>query len=117
MLFSGCAFFIAAIKADAFASPQVRASVARHSASEGRELIRLPSSLTLPISRGTFFEISGATSWKERTVTILPSTVGDQPTRGVALGGTPGPACPAGAGLRFGIAALPAAFILAQSIF
>ena len=62
MLFSGCAFFIAAIRAVALASPMTPASVACHSASVGLEDMRLPSSLTEPISIGTFFEISGATS-------------------------------------------------------
>src|SRR5665213_2869786 len=46
MLFSGCAFFMAAIKADALASPYCRAMVACHSSSVGRESILLPSSLT-----------------------------------------------------------------------
>jgi hypothetical protein len=36
--------------------------VACHSASVGLEDMRLPSSLTEPISIGTFFEISGAAS-------------------------------------------------------
>ena len=62
MLFSGCAFFIAAISAVALSSPMVRASDACHSASVGFDAIRLPSSLTEPISIGTFFVISGA-SW------------------------------------------------------
>ena len=61
--------------------------------SVGRECIWLPSSLTEPISIGTFFEISGATSEKDRTLTILPSRVGDQPTRGGA--GSKRAACPA----------------------
>ena len=62
MLFSGCAFFMAAISAVALASPRTPASVACHSASVGLEDIRLPSSLTEPINIGTFLEISGAAS-------------------------------------------------------
>ena len=62
MLFSGYVFFIAAMRAVALASPMVRARVVCHSASVGRDRIEFPSSLTLPINIGTFFEISGATS-------------------------------------------------------
>src|SRR5581483_4936505 len=43
--------------------------------------------------------------------------VGDHPTRGVALGGPPGPGKPATGGLSLAMAALPAAFSLAHSIF
>ena len=62
MLFSGCAFFMAAMSALALASPMTSAREACHSASVGLEDIRLPSSLTEPINIGTFFEISGADS-------------------------------------------------------
>src|SRR5690242_10305916 len=50
-------------------------------------------------------------------VTIFPSTVGDQPTRGAAPGGPPGPGRPCPWGLSFAIAALPALFSAAQSNF
>src|SRR5689334_13359693 len=48
---------------------------------------------------------------------ILPSTVGDHPTRGIRVGGPPGPAVPAPDGLNFAIAAFPAALSAFQSIF
>src|SRR5262249_61225581 len=48
---------------------------------------------------------------------ILPSTVGDQPTRGVRLGGPPGPPVAAPEGLSLAMAALPAALSAFQSIF
>ena len=46
------------------------------------------------------------------------STIGPQPTRGVALGGPPNPnAAPRIGGFTFMVAALPAAFSLAHSTF
>ncbi len=52
---------------------------------------------TEPTSMGTFFEISGAASKKERMLITLPSTHGDHPTRG--LPGAPGPIMGGPAGL------------------
>ena len=57
----------------------------------GPGAMRLPSSLTEPISIGTFLEISGAPSKKDRMVMMRPSTVGPEPTRGAALHGRPAP--------------------------
>src|ERR1022692_1261403 len=116
MLFSGWAFFMAAIRALALASPTVPARVACHSASVGLEDMRLPSSLTEPISIGTFLEISGAGSKKERTVTTLPSTVGPIPTRGVDPAGEPIPRVRGIGPLILAAAALAAAFSFAHSI-
>src|SRR5579862_7829944 len=64
---------------------------------------------------GTFLEISGAASKKERVSIILPSTHGDHPTRG--LPGAPGPITGGPAGLILVTAALPAAISLLHSIF
>ena len=75
--------------------------------------MRLPSSLTEPISMGTFFEISGAASENDRMVMMRPSTLGLQPGRG-------GPNGPAGLAPRGNIlaeTALPALFSLDHSIF
>src|SRR3954451_8421561 len=98
----------------ALSSPYVLARFACHSCSVGREDIRLPSSLTEPISIGTFFDTSGAASKKDLMLITLPSTQGDQPTRGVP--GTPGPIGAPG-GLILAVAALPAAISLDHSIF
>ena len=48
----------------------------------GGERMLLPSSLTEPISMGTFFEISGAASRNDRMLMTVPSTRGHQPARG-----------------------------------
>src|ERR1017187_10257843 len=117
MLFSGCAFFMAAIRALALASPRVPARVACHSASVGFEDMRLPSSLTEPISIGTFLEISGAASYKERTVITRPSRVGPIPTRGVDPAGEPIPRVRGAEGLILAAAAVSAVLSLAHSIF
>src|SRR5947209_20508737 len=98
----------------AFSSPYVLAKLACHSSSVGREDIRLPSSLTEPISIGTFFDISGAASKNDLMLITLPSTQGDQPTRGFP--GAPGPITAPG-GLILAAAAVPAAISLDQSIF
>src|SRR5947209_9276695 len=63
---------------------------------------------------GTSFETSGAVSKNDRMLITLPSTHGDQPTRGVP--GTPGPKG-APAGLILAAAAFPAANSLDHSIF
>src|SRR5580700_6016172 len=91
----------------AFFAPYILERLACHSSSVGRDDIRLPSSLTEPMSIGTFFEISGAASKNERMLMIFPSTQGDHPTRGVP--GAPGPAIGGPDGLTFAAAALPAA--------
>src|SRR5450631_164912 len=103
MLFSGWAFFIAALSAIALSALIVLDSVACHSSSVGLEEYRMPSSLTLPISIGTFFEISGAPSKNDRTLIRRPSIVGDEPTLG------PAPAAPGPAGPRCGPFTLAAA--------
>jgi len=54
--------------------------------------MRLPSSLTEPISIGTSREIAGAPSKNDRIATTRPSTVGPQATRGADPGGGIGPA-------------------------
>ena len=87
-------------------------SVASHSASVGRERIELPSSLTEPTSIGTFFEMSGAPSKKDRIVMTRPSTLGPEPTRRTANG----PAVPGG-GFIFAATAMPASLSRAHSIF
>src|SRR5688572_32807876 len=99
--------------APAFSSPYALERFARHSSSVGRCDMRLPSSLVEPINSGTCFEISGAASKNERMLTILPSTHGDQPTRGVP--GAPGVA--GAGGLILVAAALPAATSFDHSIF
>src|SRR3954451_5896978 len=48
---------------------------------------------------------------------MRPSTVGDQPTRGLAGGADPGPATGGAGGVSFAMAALPAAFSFAHSTF
>src|SRR3954462_9458982 len=99
----------------AFSSPYALERFARHSSSLGFCDMRLPSSLTDPISIGTFFEIVGAASKNDRMSMILPSTHGDQPTRGVP--GAPGPAAGGPGGLILAAAALPAAKSFDHSIF
>src|ERR1700727_2607207 len=99
----------------AFSAPYILERLARHSSSVRRDDIRLPSSLTEPTSIGTFFEISGALSKKERMLIIFPSTQGDHPTRGVPC--APGPILGGPVGLIFSAAALPAANSLAHSVF
>src|SRR6185436_8124811 len=88
---------------------------ARHSSSVGRRDIWLPSSLTEPISIGTFFETVGAASKNDRMSMTFPSTHGDQPTRGVP--GAPGPAIAGPGGLILAAAASPAATSFDHSIF
>src|SRR6185437_11293704 len=100
----------------ALAGPSVLAKLARHSSSVGREDMRLPSSLTEPISRGTCRESAGACSKKERTVTARPSRIGPQPTRGFGSGGAPRPK-PCLGGLSLAIAALAALLRAAHSVF
>src|SRR5271157_3091183 len=79
--------------------------------------MEFPSSLTEPISIGRFFEISGATSKKDRMVMMRPSTVGPQPTRGFSVpGGGISPHTPIG-GFIFAARASPISFNLAHSIF
>ena len=82
MLFPGCPFFMAAMRAVALDSPKIRARVACYSSSVGREAIRFPCSLTLPINIGTWLEILGAPSWKDSSGAIRPSTAGEDPTPG-----------------------------------
>ena len=74
--------------------------------------MEFPSSLTEPMSIGTFLEISGAPSKKERIVMVRPSTLGPQPTRG----GGSGPHEPRG-GFISAATAMPTSFSLAHSIF
>jgi hypothetical protein len=64
---------------------------------------------------GTFLEISGAASKKERMLITLPSTHGDHLARG--LPGAPGPIMRGPGGLILATAALPAAMSFAHSIF
>src|SRR5512139_3996009 len=79
--------------------------------------MEFPSSLTEPNNIGTFFEISGAISWKDRIVMMRPSTVGPQPTRGFSVpGGGIGPHTPIG-GFILAATASPIEFNLAHSIF
>src|SRR5512139_2363851 len=79
--------------------------------------MEFPSSLTEPNNIGTFFEISGAISWKDRMVTMRPSTVGPQPTRGFSTpGGGIGPHTPIG-GLIWAATASPIEFNLVHSTF
>src|SRR4051812_48689298 len=66
------------------------------------------------MSMGTFFDTSGAASKSDLILITLPSTQGDQPTRGVP--GAPGPMGAPG-GLILAAAALPAAINLDHSIF
>src|SRR4051812_3666928 len=115
IFFCGYSFFSAVTMAVAFSLPYVLARLACHSSSVGREDIRFPSSLTEPISMGTFFDTSGAASKKERMLMMLPSTHGDHPTRG--LPGAPGPIMGGPGGLILAAAAFPAATSLLQSIF
>src|SRR5579863_2470288 len=109
MLFSGCAFFIAAISAVALVVPVSLKRLPCHSDSLGFEDIRLPSSLTEPINIGTFLEISGAASKNERMVMMRPSTVGPGPTRGALPAGAPMPSVRGAAGLILLAAAVAAA--------
>src|SRR3954470_17846251 len=101
--------------APAFSSPYALERFARHSSSVGRCDMRLPSSLTEPISIGTSFEIVGAASKNERMLMILPSTHGDQPTRGVP--GPPGPIIGGPGGLILAAAAFPDANSFDHSTF
>jgi hypothetical protein len=79
--------------------------------------MRLPSSLTEPMSIGTSREIAGAPSKNDRIVTTRPSTLGPQPTRGADPGGGIGPADASAGGFMAATTALPASFSRAQSIF
>src|SRR5215469_15040337 len=116
MLFFGYFLIMASARDFPFASPQVRARVARHSASLGWDPMLVPSSLTLPIRIGILFALSAIASLNDLIVIRRPSTVGPEPTRG-GLAGPPGPR-PAGAEpLILAAAALAAPFNLAQSIF
>ena len=81
---------MAAMRAEALASPMTAARVACHCSSVGLDDMRLPSSLTEPMSIGISLESSGAASKKERMVMMRPSIVGPIPTRGVAAGVCPG---------------------------
>src|SRR3954471_9352074 len=67
------------------------------------------------MSIGTSFDTVGAASKNDRMSMILPSTHGDQPTRGVP--GAPGPAAGGPGGLILAAAALPAAKSFDHSIF
>ena len=64
--------------------------------------MRLPSSLTEPISIGTFFEISGAASKKDRMVMTRPSTVGPQTDARSGCARRPGSAHRAAARVHLG---------------
>src|SRR3954467_670132 len=99
--------------APAFSSPYALERFARHSSSVGFCDMRLPSSLTEPISIGTSFETVGAASKNDRMLISFPSTHGDQPTRGVP--GAPGPAVGGPGGLILAAAAVPAAMSFAHS--
>jgi len=66
-------------------------------------------------SIGTFFDTSGAASKNDRMLITLPSTQGDQPTRGVP--GVAGPMIGGPGGLIFAAAAFPAANSFVHSIF
>src|SRR3954471_16412903 len=101
--------------APALSSPYALERFARHSSSVGRCDMRLPSSVTEPISIGTSLETSGAASKNDLMLITLPSMQGDQPTRGVP--GAPGPVIAGAGGLIFAAAAVPAATSLDQSIF
>src|SRR6185437_14582615 len=98
---------MALINALALAGPSVLLRLARHCSSVGLEDMRLPSSLTEPISKGTCRESAGACSKKESSVTVRPSRIGAQPTRGFGSGGAPRPK-PCLGGLSLAMAALPA---------
>ena len=118
MLFSGCAFFIAAISALALASPNaagergmplrlgrvgtVCVALFAHGADEHRHILR---------------QLGSGVDRTSASVTIRPSTVGDQPTRGVAAGVDPGPPRPRRGGFILAMTAFPAAINLAHSIF
>src|SRR3954467_15018192 len=79
--------------------------------------MEFPSSLTEPNNSGPFFEISGAASKKDRMVMRRPSTVGPEPTRGLAVPGAGvGPAGSTG-GFILAATALLISFNLAHSIF
>src|SRR5579859_6405 len=69
------------------------------------------------MSMGTFFERRGAESKNDRIVTIRPSTVGDQPTRGVLVGAEPGPPRPRSGGFILAMTVFPAANSFDHSIF
>src|SRR5690554_1309924 len=101
--------------ATAFSSPYAVVRLARHSSSVGRSDMRLPSSVTDPMSIGTCFDTSGAASKNDRMLMIFPSTHGDQPAGEVP--GAHGPAMRGPGGLILAAAALPAANSLDHSIF